>query len=525
MPSNVGYALRFFGNGTGDIDRVKIQFDDPANTNPGPPADIGAEDFTLEFWMKATAADNSAPAITCGANGDWVFGNIIVDRDRFSQERDYGLSLANGRVVFGVNGPGNVSQTLCGTTSVLDGAWHHIAVQRRRSDGWLWIFVDGLLQAQADGPDGDISYPDDGVPGNFCNGPCMNSDPYLVLGAEKHDAGPQFPSYNGYLDELHLSKNLRYATAFSPALQPFTPEANTVALYHFDEGTGEFVGDSSGAAGGPGHGVRRFGGSPAGPVWLPESPFPAATATPSPTPSDTPAPPLTPTATNTALPTDTATSAPTLTPNPDVIFADGFEAGNLLAWTTAVTDSGDLSVTSAALVGNRGLQALIDSNGAIYVTDESPSAESRYRARFYFDPNTITMANGKAHVLFYGYTGADFSTPVVQVEFRFSSGAYQLRSGARNDLNDWSSSGWNTISDSPHWIEFDWGASTAAGASNGGLTLWIDGTQRANLTTVDNDTRRIERVRLGAVAGLDNGTRGTYFFDGFESRRTTFIGP
>ena len=169
------------------------------------------------------------------------------------------------------------------------------------------------------------------------------------------------------------------------------------------------------------------------------------------------------------------------------------------------------------------MQAVLDDNNAIYVTDETPNAESRYRARFYFDPNSITMANNNAHYLFYGYTGT--SATVLQVEFRFSSGVYQLRVALRNDSNNWTNSNWFTISDVPHFIEMDWHASTASGANNGGLTLWIDGTQRANLTGVDNDTRRIDRIQLGAVAGIDSGTRGTYYFDGFESRRQTYIGP
>ena len=63
------------------------------------------------------------------------------------------------------------------------------------------------------------------------------------------------------------------------------------------------------------------------------------------------------------------------------------------------------------------------------------------------------------------------------------------------------------------------------GANNGGLTFWIDGVQKANLTGNDNDTRRIDRVRLGATSGLDTGTRGTYYFDAFESRRQQYIGP
>jgi hypothetical protein len=64
-----------------------------------------------------------------------------------------------------------------------------------------------------------------------------------------------------------------------------------------------------------------------------------------------------------------------------------------------------------------------------------------------------------------------------------------------------------------------------SGANNGGLTFWIDGVQQADLTGVDNDTRRIDHVRLGAASGVDNVTRGTCFFDTFESRRSTYIGP
>ena len=32
-------------------------------------------------------------------------------------------------------------------------------------------------------------------------------------------------------------------------------------------------------------------------------------------------------------------------------------------------------------------------------------------------------------------------------------------------------------------------------------------------------------MQLGAVAGVDTGTRGTTYFDAFESRRDTYIGP
>ena len=45
-------------------------------------------------------------------------------------------------------------------------------------------------------------------------------------------------------------------------------------------------------------------------------------------------------------------------------------------------------------------------------TDDSPLAERRYRARFYFDSNSITMNNGNNHYILYGYSG---STQVLRV--------------------------------------------------------------------------------------------------------------
>ncbi len=228
-------------------------------------------------------------------------------------------------------------------------------------------------------------------------------------------------------------------------------------------------------------------------------------------------------------PTYTPTPTPTFTPTrtsdaSDLIFADGFESGNLLAWSSSSTDLGDLSVSSAAaLAGNQGLQAVIDDNNSMYLTDDRPIAEARYRARFYFDPNSISMASGDAHFIFKGFMGT--STEVLRMEFGQSAGAYQLRASLLDDGTTWLNTNWFTISDAPHFIELDWRAVTAAGMNDGGLTLWIDGTQQADLTGIDNDTRRIDRARLGALTGIDAGTHGTCYFDAFESRRQTYMGP
>ena len=274
-----------------------------------------------------------------------------------------------------------------------------------------------------------------------------------------------------------------------------------------------------------------------GKVWEVRLGTGAATSTPTATigtPTDTPTPTATSTAGPSPTPTYTSTpGTPTDTPTPtstpdasDLIFADGFESGDLSAWTSSSTNNGDLSASSAAaLAGSFGMQALINDNSLLFVTDDRPTAEARYRVRFHFDPNSIGMASGDVHNILIGYSGGGSFTGVVKVIFRFSSGAYQLRGALLNNNSAWVNTGYFNISDGPHSVELDWQAASAPGANNGSLTMWIDGSQVASLTNVANDAWRVDRVRLGAVSAVDNGTRGTYYFDLFESRRQNYIGP
>jgi hypothetical protein len=265
-----GASVRFFGTAANGIDRVLI----PVGTQsgaPGPPTDIGATDFTIEFWMR-TADANTAPAPTCNTTGyDWIWGSIILDRDRLGAGgRDFGLAINAGRIAFGLeNGAGQQFQ-ICSSRLVNDGVWHHIAVQRRRSDGWLWLYVDGALQATQDGPDGDLSLPD--VPAYDPR------EPFISLGAEKYDLVNI--GFRGWLDELRLSTVLRYPTpsslagapSFTPA-GPFISDGSTAGLYHFDEGTGLIARDASAGAT---DAQLRVGGSPQVPQWSTETPFSAA---------------------------------------------------------------------------------------------------------------------------------------------------------------------------------------------------------------------------------------------------------
>ncbi len=264
MAARGGGSLSFFGNGSADIDRVKIPLDNPAR-----PIDVGG-DFTVEFWMK-TASGNGSGACTAGGS-NWKSGNVIVDRD-VSGGGDfgaYGISLfgSGGHLAFGVDRLGSAT-TICGTANVADGVWHHVAATRKGTTGQMQVFVDGALDASGTGPTGDVSYRD--------GRPTMHptTDPFLVIGAEKFDTGL---AYHGSIDELRVSTVVRYSGAFARPTAPFATDASTAALYHFDEDNGNSLVDDAHALGGPSNGIRRLGGSPAGPQWSTDTPF--ATGTP-----------------------------------------------------------------------------------------------------------------------------------------------------------------------------------------------------------------------------------------------------
>ncbi len=315
-------SLQFFGAGAEEPGRVRIPLGPLTDGRISSSAPVNVSgDFTIEFWMKATAADNPAPACPNG----WYYGHIIIDRDVDGpgDYGDYGIALCDGRLAAGVS-VGEDDRQLLSSVVVADGEWRHIALTR--SDGGLIaLFVDGMPAGGADGPAGPIDYRPNRETGQ------PDSDPYLVLGAEKHGY-PGSYHYTGLLDDLRISSVVRYSGPFNPPSAPHPVDAQTVALYRFDEGSGAFVGDSSGAAGGPSHGILIVAGSPAGPVWSTDTPFTPTTATPTATGAvatasaesgapvetaapieATPAPPIV-----TVVPLQSAPMPPTEDPNPTV---------------------------------------------------------------------------------------------------------------------------------------------------------------------------------------------------------------
>jgi hypothetical protein len=302
------YALRFYGTGVGppdQQDRIRLPVDDNVPGAGSSPIDVGASSFTLELWLRGRLADNA----TTNAGGDvelfdysWIDGNIILDRDVWCGTANaFGVSLAGGLVRFGVDSgdTGCCNDTIEGSENVLDDAWHHVAVVRDAVEGSLAIFVDGIedFRGSAGISTVDLSYPDSGVPvtGNCDNGQLTPYGWYLVVAAEKHDAGPAYPSFNGYVDELRIWNVARSEAAIAADRFLVLPAATPglVGYYRFEEGSGTVVGDSSGAGAPDGELIAGVAGNG---EWV-------------------------------SGPGETA-------PVGEALFADGFESGETAAWSS-----------------------------------------------------------------------------------------------------------------------------------------------------------------------------------------------
>ena len=69
-----------------------------------------------------------------------------MDSEKSSNHHDFGVSIAAGRIMFGVGHPTNTALTLFSTTSVSDGAWHTVRASRSIG-GMMRLYIDGTLEA------------------------------------------------------------------------------------------------------------------------------------------------------------------------------------------------------------------------------------------------------------------------------------------------------------------------------------------------------------------------------------------
>ena len=100
------------------------------------------DDFTIAFWVNTNQFYPSS-------GQHWFHGIGLVDGDVPGSEDDFGISLMNGVVAFGM---GNPDTTIFTSTAINDGDWHHIAATRDKASGQIRIYVDGAEEASGLGP-------------------------------------------------------------------------------------------------------------------------------------------------------------------------------------------------------------------------------------------------------------------------------------------------------------------------------------------------------------------------------------
>jgi hypothetical protein len=108
------------------------------------------DDFTLSAWFKT--------ASTAGLlNGMWT-GIGIIDGEVPGIVNDFGLSMAQGKLMFGV---GNPDVTLYSPNTYNDNKWHHVVCTRVRSTGAMVMYVDGVQVATGTGNTNSLTSPNE----------------------------------------------------------------------------------------------------------------------------------------------------------------------------------------------------------------------------------------------------------------------------------------------------------------------------------------------------------------------------
>jgi hypothetical protein len=167
----------------------------------------------------------------------------------------------------------------------------------------------------------------------------------------------------------------------------------------------------------------------------------------------------------------------------------------------------------------------VDDTAGAFVQDDTPSAEARYRARFYFDPNGFDPGESVGKLrqrIFLAFSEAPLKR-LVMLMLRRIAGQYAIGAHVREDDDTLAKTAFFPITDGPHAIEFHWEKATAPDANDGRFELWIDGTSVVALTGLDTDERSVDFVRMGAVS-VKPGAAGTLYFDEFVSRRLGYTG-
>jgi len=221
------HAIRVRDSGTYPKDGVMLPVFEPLEARYA----AADREFTVEYWFK----------LPSGADSN---NKELLDHHEPSME-GFWTAFQNSQLWAGIdaeagNDDGSNDAIHIRTGSGFnDGEWHHYALVRDlgSSPDRLCLYLDGVGSCYENGSvperapvSADIRPPEnrDGDDGN-------NFPPFYVIGSRTSGAG----QIEATIDELRISDVARYDSDFTPLEVPFVLDADTVMLFHFDEGSGD----------------------------------------------------------------------------------------------------------------------------------------------------------------------------------------------------------------------------------------------------------------------------------------------
>jgi len=173
----------------------------------------GLNEFTIECWYFQTGFDGGDERIVGHEAANATDGLYQI-----STTGSYSSAISDGSTVLAGSYLGTVTQN----------AWTHLASSY---DGTTFrFFIDGVL---AYSQTGDI-------------GPIGITTENIVINRHTWSGESASSRLSGQIDELRISNSARYTAPFTVSSNEFDNDANTMGLWHFNEGVGDSASDASG---------------------------------------------------------------------------------------------------------------------------------------------------------------------------------------------------------------------------------------------------------------------------------------
>jgi len=189
-------------------------------------------------------------------------------------------------------------------------------------------------------------------------------------------------------------------------------------------------------------------------------------------------------------------------------------------WDVVSSDPDLMAHLDAALGQSTwGMRVHIDDTGNLYGQANFTPGAAAFRARFYIDPNAITIPDNTTFtvVSFTGTAGI-----IAHIELNWTGAAYRLRLRSIED-DESATNTYVVITDAEHWVE----VCVERGAGTGQHRMWIDDSLEATHSSLDNDAKYdgVTNMKAGALY-ITTGTDGYLYLDEFVIRDDdTEIGP